>query len=391
MTTSDENAPRTRSPGGRGRYRVLVDAPELLMLGKTAATAGQRVLMAGEVLTPSTVLEVINVIASSRWVGDLHLYGTDSHRVLGLAKGVLLHARSDHPDDRLDRVLFRSGAVRPARLSNLLPEIRPEQRLGEVLVERGWITRQQLFEHLQLQMKEILLSAVLAERGTFVFSVSDEPAPPPDATAHIAIQHLILSAAERVDTFASFRKLVPDSNQCPWVEAGLDVTSLDAAARRIVGLCDGERSVREIACESWLGKYAAMEAIYHLVRQGGLRLMPPRRTAEEAATALAGPFNEVLEELYHADGDEERGRREVREWVEANGLLDHCLDDRSLLDADRLALGLGEHPSEHQIDALRSALHELAAYALFTVSLRLPRPEERALAQRLHQRLRDLG
>ena len=194
----DDGLGRPRAADGRDgrgarddRYRVMLDGDELVILYRDPEGAGEgeagRVLMAGEIVGPSTVLEVINVIASSRWQGTLKILAADAHRVLGFARGVLRHARSDHPEDRLDKVLTRGGVLRPAQVEAAMREIRPDQRLGEVLVERGLIGRQELFAHLEKQMEEILLAAVLEEQGAYLFTLSDEAEPPPSATVYIPV------------------------------------------------------------------------------------------------------------------------------------------------------------------------------------------------------------
>ena len=67
-----------------GRYRLAVDAPGLLILRKEGAEDGQgtRVGMAGELLSRTSVLEVVNVIATAGWRGELHIHDGDSARIL---------------------------------------------------------------------------------------------------------------------------------------------------------------------------------------------------------------------------------------------------------------------------------------------------------------------
>jgi hypothetical protein len=392
--------PRGPREPGRDPYRVLLDGGELLILHRDGEPGEDgesgRVLMAGEIVGPSTVLEVINVIASSRWQGTLRILAADAHRVLGFARGVLRHARSDHPEDRLDKVLTRNDLLHPAQVEAAMRDIRPDQRLGEVLVERGLISRQQLFAHLQKQMEEILLAAVLEERGSYLFTVLDDADAPPSATVHIPVQHLILTAAERVDSMAMYRRLVPDPDLCPEVEPGVEVTRLDPKARLVVGYSTGARSLREIASETWLGRYQTTATVYRLIRDGHLRLVAPRRTARQVADGLAAGFNELLREIYDAIdrwGDRRRARRELAAWVAEDPdreLVRAGLNGDGLLDAAAIAEALSPNASDPQVEAARQTLHELTAYALFTASLWLPREVERDLSRRVNERLKEM-
>ncbi|MCB1037265.1 MAG: DUF4388 domain-containing protein [Acidobacteria bacterium] len=380
-----------------GRYRVLVDSPEILVLRREdRAGAGEptdRVLMAGQIVSHSTILEIVNLIASSRWVGTLRVYGSDTQRVLGFYNGALRHAQSDHPEDRLDKVLCRLGVLAPAQVESVMRGIRPGQRFGELLVERGVLERQQLYSLLGKQMEEVLLSAVLETQGSYVFTVFDDLGTPPSATAYIPLQRLLLDAAERVDKMALFSKLVPHSEMCPEVEPGVELHHLDARSRLVIGHCNGKKSVRDIGCETWLGRFEATETVYELVRAGQVRLQPPRRSPREHAEALTAPFNRSLREIFQAIEDRERLdhlRQELHRWVRENSdarSLNGFLQEEGLIDVGSIARSLKESSSRHRVADLQATLQELTSFALFTASLWLPRKEEEELSRRINQRL----
>jgi hypothetical protein len=107
-----------------GCYRIAVETPDLLILHREDRsdlehTEGE-VLMAGQIVAASTVLEVVSTIVASRWIGTLHVYGSDSQRRLGFYKGMLRHAESDMPRPRD----VPGGAVAPpgAGAGSLAPD-----------------------------------------------------------------------------------------------------------------------------------------------------------------------------------------------------------------------------------------------------------------------------
>lgn len=393
----------TRHGGGESleeRYRVVVETRDLLLLRRIGGEddgVRERALMAGEILDGTTILEVINLIASSRWVGTLHVRGPDSRRSLGFYRGGLRYARSDHPEDRLDKILFRIGMLNPAQVEEAMRDIRPDQRFGELLVERGFLERRQLFGALRRQMEQTLLSTVLVEHGSYLFSVSEDDETPPEASAHLPLQQLLLDAAERVDRLASFRRLVPDLNTRPTVEPGVEVTHLDRRARLVLGYADGERSIEEIASETWLGRFETVATVYELVRNGKVRLRPPERSPQGSAQALVAPFNTSLNDIYrtaeqHDEAD--RVRREIAMWAEEETDLDlpeKALDGDGLFRVEAIADVLCTADTPHQREAIAQALHQAVSFALFSASLGLPRQEERELARRVHRRLRTAG
>lgn len=380
------------------RYRTVFRTHDLVLLqrmdGEGDLEQPERVLMAGEILDQHTLLEVINVIASSRWAGTLHIHSDDAHRVLGFGRGVLRYARSDHPEDRLDKVLVRAGTIKPSRLERVVREIRPTQRLGELLVEEGLLERRQLFSSLREQMQQVLLSSVLVSEGCFAFVVSSHDDMPPDATAHIPLPQLLLDAAERVDRLSYFQRLVPSLDLRPEVESGVVMTHLNPQARLVLGYCDGERSVGEIASESWLGRFETVATVYDLVREKRIRLLPPRRTPGQTARELVTPFNETLRDIYRTVarfGDVERVQQELRAWVLEDSdrqVMAESLNGSGLLSPEPLAVSLSSAGTRHHQEELEDTLHELITFALFSASLPLPRDEERELARRVQRRLR---
>jgi len=391
----DEDQPVKDENGNR--YRTVFRTRDLILLQRVDGVEDledpERVLMAGEILDQHTLLEVINVIASSRWAGTLHIHSDDAHRVLGFGRGVLRYARSDHPEDRLDKVLVRAGTIKPSRLERVVREIRPTQRLGELLVEEGLLERRQLFSSLREQMQQVLLSSVLVTEGCFAFVVSSYDDMPPDATAHIPLPQLLLDAAERVDRLSYFRRLVPSLDLRPEVESGVVVTHLNPRARLVLGYCDGERSVGEIASESWLGRFETVATVYDLVREKRIRLLPPRRTPEQTARELVTPFNETLRDIYRTVarfGDVDRVQQELRAWVledDDRKVMAESLNGSGLLSTEPLAASLSTAGTRHHQEELEDTLHELVTFALFSASLPLPRDEERELARRVQKRL----
>ena len=233
---------------GLGSYQVLSTMPDLLVLRKQAAgdVAGPpgRVLMAGEILGDSTIIDVVSVIVSSRWAGTLHVHGADARRTFGFDKTALVHASSDHPEDRLDKIMFRIGVLTPAQAEAVMREVKPGQRFGEVLIERGLIERKRLYEHLQRQMAEIFFSAVLEREGAYLFCVFDQAAPAPSLIAHLPAQQLLMSAAERLDQVRDFQKLISDEQMRPELEPEVDLTKQRPRSRLALSYCDGQRTLR---------------------------------------------------------------------------------------------------------------------------------------------------
>lgn len=392
-------------PDGRlrsdlGSYRLLSSMPDLLVLRHADdgdKRPAERVLMAGEILTSSTVLEVMNMIVASRWVGTLHVLGPDSHRTFGFDRAALRHATSDHPEDRLDKILFRIGVLTPAQAESVMRELKADQRFGEVLVDRGLIERGKLFEYLQKQMKEIFVSAVLEREGAYVFFVQAEGAPAPSVIAHIPVQQLLFAAAERLDQFKDCQRLIPDLRSRPELAPDVDLTRLRSKDRLVLSYCDGIRTLREIASETWLGRYETLRIVHGYLLKGHLRLLPPARTTEEVADSLAAPFDRALREIFEAvkrNGTLSHLRRDLQGKIDESEHQEHLrriVSDKGDVDPEGITSWLASLEIRDRMELVGHTLHELASFALFNASLTLPRAEERELAEKVNQHLQQIG
>ncbi len=384
-----------------GTYRLLSSLPELLVLHKEADDNGgrapERILMAGEILSNSTVLEVMNMIVASRWAGTLHVHGPDSHRSFGFDRAALRHATSNHPEDRLDKILFRIGVLTPAQAEAVLRELKPDQRFGEVLVERGLIERRKLFEYLQTQMEEVFFSAVLEREGSYAFCVRGEGEPAPSVIAHLSAQQLLFAAAERLDQFKDCQQLIPDLRSRPELAPEVDLTRLRSKDRLVLSYCDGQRTLREIASETWLGRYETLRIVHGYVLKGHLRLLQPAKTTEELAEGLSDPFSQALEEIFDAvkrNGTVSHLRRDLKGKINESEHHEHLhriVSAKGKVDPEGIADWLGNLKIRDRTELVGHTLHELASFALFNASLTLPRAEERELAEKVNHHLQQIG
>jgi len=383
-----------------GSFNVVVNAPDMLILQRvpepeSCDTPG-KILMAGEIVSHTTVLDIVNVISASRWAGSLHVYGADSHRALAFDKGALQSATSNHPDDRLNKVLVRMGVMTAASVESVMRSLEPPSRLGKLLVERGYISRQQLFDLLNKQTEEIFFSAILETAGSYVFIVGDEAAVQPSTIAHIPVQELLLRGAERLDSLKQFESLVPDIELCPEMQSGVEVTQLDPKTRLVLALSNGERSLRDIATETWLGKFETMKITRELVKKAYVRLKPRAPSTQEEIRRLVGSFNELLRYIFSVveqHGSVMQTREEINRWLERSsrtGLLPEGVGEDGSITLDSGVPGSRPTNDQQSATTVRETLYELTSFALFAASLSMPLEEERKLAQDVYRRLNTL-
>ncbi|MDH5491644.1 MAG: DUF4388 domain-containing protein [Myxococcales bacterium] len=382
-----------------GEYSLAIDVPGLLVLRRAEAIPedAARVLMAGEIISRMTVMEIINVIATSHWRGELTVIGPDATRKLFFDRGALKNAQSDAGDDRLGQVLFLSGRVSRLQLGSMLDEVGPDRRLGELVVERGILDRTELFELLQQQAQQIFFGALVVGEGHYVFSLPPEGSSPPITTLHLSVQGLLMQGVQRIDEMALFRDKIPSGNLVPRrVPGAKPATSLEESHERILREVDGVRSIDEIARESGLGTFETTKSVYHLLQQRQLELHAGRKLDEGAVARLVDQFNEVMQDIFAAVatyGGIAQTRATVESWVHGSGygpFFGDGIDELGCIDVAHVAEAMKGVELESPLDALHQALHELAAFALFSATTSLPREQELNLARDVNRRLKAI-
>jgi hypothetical protein len=386
-----------------GRYRLVADAPGLLVFRRDPedvegepAAARARVLMAGEIVSRMTALEMINVIASANWRGELHLYAPDGNRVLVLDQGALKSARSDHPDDRLGQVLYRNGLLSKTQLDEVLGEVNADRRFGSLVLEKGFLTQDQLFVQLRAQIEQIFFAALLAREGSYVFALPDEASEPPVHSVHLSVNGLLMEGVQRIDEMALFRERVPHGGLVPEIQPRTSAHSLDQTAQLVLAYADGVRTIDDISRETGLGEFLTTKSVYGLMQQGMVFLRTKKTIDEDSVRKLVTEFNAVLSDVFMAVaayGGMDTTRSTLEAWIQGSGygpIFGERVQDDGTVDVEWVVTALSSVQIDNPMEGLLQAFHELSAFALFAATTSLPRDQEISLSRDVTQRLKKI-
>jgi hypothetical protein len=342
------------------------------------------------------VLEVVNIVATASWRGELTVLDGRTRRVLAIDQGALKYATSDHPDDRLGQVCYRHGVLSRTELDQLLREVGPEKRLGQLLLERGILSQEQLFSQLQRQIEQIFFSALLARGGHYVFSVPDEDAEPPAHSVHLPVTILLMEGVQRIDEMALFRERIPHDDLCPVPQPRAAQLTLDENAQLVLAYSDGQRTIEEISRETGLGHFMTIKALYGMIQQSGVILRPKKALDADAVKRLVTAFNDILRDIFMAVatyGGIDQTRTTLEAWIHGSGyapVFGEEVEEDGCIDVNTVIASLKTTDAENPMEALHQALHELAAFALFAATTTLPRDQEHTLSRDVNTRLKKI-
>ena len=355
--------------------------------------ARARVLMMGELVNRMSVVEIINLVTSSNWSGELHVASPEGMRVLTIAQGALKHARSEIERERLGELLVRAGVLERARLAELLLKKPADQRFGQLLVARGLLDEEQLFKQLQQQTETVFYASMLVESGMYWFMAPPAAAAPPPTTFHLSIQGLLMEGVQRIDEMALYRERIPHNRFYPAERPGAKREGLEASMLSVLELCNGARSIDDLIRLAGIGEFLTVKAVYNLSRGGQLQIRRGPTLDGAATRRLVRQYNEIVRDIFvvvATYGAMERASRALSSWLSQSphaAVLGEQVDIDGTFDPGQVIERLQKASGDDPMQDLHRGLHELAAYALFVASNGIPRNEERALARDVNHRL----
>lgn len=218
----------------------------------------------------------------------------------------------------LGQILIRMGRMTQAQLDELLAEQRQTQRrLGDLVIERGIVTREQIEQALRDQVSEEIYELFAWAEGRFYFAEAENDNLPngsgPLATVTLDsnIISLMVEAARRADEMKLIRSEIPMDQLVPQRAPSKSEGSgnLSREFREILGLVDGQRSIEQILQVSSYPKFTVLHTLYEL-KQAGMVLMNAN-----AAAAPAVPEGPTVLLIAKEDG----ARAEMTEQLKDGG------------------------------------------------------------------------
>ena len=272
-------------------------------------------------LKEASLPDVIQLLFLGRRTGCLSVADRQRHGSIYFEEGWVSFATIVNRRDRLGDMLLASGTITRAQLDQALAlqSGAPGRRIGELLVSLGLLSPEELRQFVRRQIEEAVYSLFAWTTGTFSFEAGVRPAPE-EQLDRISPESLLLEGARRVDEWSLIQARIPSFDLIFAVLPG-QVESHQAAfteaQRRLVPLLDGKRDVRQLIDASGLSEFEAAQALYGLVTAG-----LAHKVGTSSAAAPARVLEARIEEhrnlgiAFYRSGMLEEARREFRRIAE---------------------------------------------------------------------------
>jgi tetratricopeptide (TPR) repeat protein len=330
-------------------------------------------------LNEAGLADVCQLLALGRKTGRLSVTDRARFGQIYFDNGRITFATMVNRRDRLGDVLIRDGAITADQLREAVDaQARdPDRRLGELLVERGFIDTDTLAASIRHQIEEAIYYLFTWKRGQFHFEVDQAP-DPGEILISVNPETLLLEGARRVDEWGVIEKKIPSLDLIFDVD-GDRLTDVDVdltdAQRQLIRLLDGRRTVEEVVEASGDTEFDVAKGLYGLLQAGfihrsGRRAPEPGDDAADAGDALN--LGAAFYETAMLD-DAEREFRRVLQAQPRTPVARHYL---ALIALQR---GDTEGAARRLTQLLESAGPRIGAYLNLAYALRRQGEHDRAL------------
>src|SRR5258708_6980221 len=179
-------------------------------------------------------------------------------------------------------------------------EVQAQSRilLGKILVMIDVINEEDLQRLMRRKAEEEIYDIFLWNEGEFEF-IDDELPQMEMIPLQVDVTGLIMEGTRRVDEWTRIRTLITHEAIVPSVVGEIPPDELeDDAQRTVVNAIDGRRSLAELVLESRSSSFNVASTVYHLAREGYVKLTDPTLVVAPAAKAEdePAPFEDFTED-----------------------------------------------------------------------------------------------
>jgi hypothetical protein len=363
-------------------------------------------------LETSSVPELLRSLLGSGETGILTVRNGDATKTISIHDGKIVYATSNDVDERLGESLLMQGKLTVRQYLEASRLIRPDTRLGAILVEMNALGPDDLMPAVEFQVREILMELFTWTRGDYELVIRDLDTESVEVL-HLSTENLILEGIRRSRAWSQVTRAIGDIGTVFFPTGNTEMLyklELTAEEGEILGQVNGRATVEHICDVSYLSNFDTCRILWALlvlgvIRKGGagdalaLDEEDAEREREHDLEEIVEKFNQMFSRIYHFL----RGRLGDK----ADAFMDVCLDDVSRqygtvfagvdlkhygrADFEQMLANVADLPAEQRKSVMVAALNELIFVIQLAVRTRHGAQEEAVVSGIIKDGFKRLG
>ncbi len=224
--------------------------------------------------------DIIRDLHLTRRTGLLRLTRDRELRAVFVEQGDLVFALSNLPHERLGDFLLARDLITREQYEAAVQKPNAKQRFGQVLVEMGVMSRETVEAQARQHLTEIILAAFEWESGEFAFEEGTRAAH--DVKLNLLTPNLILMGVRRMTNDAVVRRALGPTTQfielSPDAMTQLQRATLDGTEGFVLSRITGRMTIDELVLISGVPEATILRVVYGLLCAGILVGSHPRPT-----------------------------------------------------------------------------------------------------------------
>ena len=219
-----------------------------------------------------------------RFTGKVILSKGDAEKEIIFDKGRLVFATSNLSHDRMGEQLFREGKITEGQLEQVRDIVKKSgRRMGEVLIEKGWLKRRELLPVVRRHIEDLVYSLFAWDEGRYRVEPGEFAAGERIRISRHPAAMILEGIRRKYDTDSlqalmggpeSIVEIVDDRK----LKSVMSVADLSSAERKVLTRFDGERSMTRVQKDTGVQLTDVYQLAYGLVVWGAAQSL--RRGAD---------------------------------------------------------------------------------------------------------------
>jgi hypothetical protein len=227
--------------------------------------------------------------------GSLVLNRQNDVATLHFDKGKLLYASRSEHSEMLGEMLVRTGKITAQQVAHALQlqQANSGHSIGALLIEQGYIARDELQRHIQMQIEETVYSLFGWPDGEFCFNAGAKlERDDVQSLVPLGVENLIMEGVRRVDEWGRIKDHIPNTDMLPrFVDQPHEKAksiNLTPDEWRVFARINGKDSIKEIISRTGLSDFDVSRIVYGFISAGLVEVTRPRPANATAPTTRAG-------------------------------------------------------------------------------------------------------